>query len=937
MVKSKSSDKGNGKGFFSRVAPDKVAAAIAYVGDRTDQLKSETWRLNMKTKMPGSLWGEIINELKLQHDEKTRHALYDLWHSNREDIQKLVEKQKRFDRGQEYDTDIEHTSGKEENSGFEGKVSLVAEPSLPLPAPPNTRMNEHKNVNHNGKNLIVEEVSFIFTVAEWKNAFSCTSQKMKDDWTDVFYEKLVLSGMKCPVKFKTPYIKKGKRKKRCRFFCCYAICTIDECPRKYQISIRRQPDENSSILFLVRIFGEESHNPAIARSARHISGSQRFLLGKRANDIGPLALYRELVDNADRALLEVGNETQCPTTETLKKAAADYRNKMRIDENIFRACRIIRQVYIKEDNKSEHIRGYIHDVSEVPFRVHLYTELQIRRYINYVKSETYSCVHIDATGGILKKMHEEKQSLLYALIFKDGIDAGDTVPLAHAILNDHTVPSISFFFGKLAYHIVEVQEKLILPAFFIIDFSAATMNAVLQAFNVENINTHLNRCWNVIKRKYNKKELRSLSFIHLCCCHVIHAMARSLSAAGIDKKIRRSVLHILAFMLCSNDIDQLYDTLGMVINIFGDTNEQNGKEKLERIASLDFNVDEESKSMLKDDVKVTNDQPSKSLHSQQQYQPESLIGTRILRWPKFGVYDATYEGQLYSLTLTCPIDTALFCLYFVYETDINVAEELKKASESSSYATLIKTFDLVKTEGWDSARIFWLRAFNILKKYDKQPKSLFSSVDETVFKFLRTQQRHITKITCSRSDCAQRERDCSSTEIDMFCSDEQIEKFAIEAIGTCQAMIKRYDEITKIEALQKKYKEGRVYTFNIETNKHEYVQGWMCDSVNVQSKATFVYGHPPIVILNIKPFSKRHEEGYEATTVRLRDIKRTIRIGSIKYQLRAVINHKDDHFTTTLIELDGSLYIFDDLQGVRDTRTSTDRVEMAIYTKIYTF
>ncbi|CAF3804981.1 unnamed protein product [Rotaria sp. Silwood1] len=706
MVKSKSSDKGNGKGFFSRVAPDKVAAAIAYVGDRTDQLKSETWRLNMKTKMPGSLWGEIINELKLQHDEKTRHALYDLWHSNREDIQKLVEKQKRFDRGQEYDTDIEHTSGKEENSGFEGKVSLVAEPSLPLPAPPNTRMNEHKNVNHN-----------------------------------------------------------------------------------------------------------ESHNPAIARSARHISGSQRFLLGKRANDIGPLALYRELVDNADRALLEVGNETQCPTTETLKKAAADYRNKMRIDENIFRACRIIRQVYIKEDNKSEHIRGYIHDVSEVPFRVHLYTELQIRRYINYVKSETYSCVHIDATGGILKKMHEEKQSLLYALIFKDGIDAGDTVPLAHAILNDHTVPSKS---------------------------------------------------------------------------------------TGINDE--RSKIPI--------EFD---------LNMYSHSSISN------------------SSSSVNDDVKVTNDQPSKSLHSQQQYQPESLIGTRILRWPKFGVYDATYEGQLYSLTLTCPIDTALFCLYFVYETDINVAEELKKASESSSYATLIKTFDLVKTEGWDSARIFWLRAFNILKKYDKQPKSLFSSVDETVFKFLRTQQRHITKITCSRSDCAQRERDCSSTEIDMFCSDEQIEKFAIEAIGTCQAMIKRYDEITKIEALQKKYKEGRVYTFNIETNKHEYVQGWMCDSVNVQSKATFVYGHPPIVILNIKPFSKRHEEGYEATTVRLRDIKRTIRIGSIKYQLRAVINHKDDHFTTTLIELDGSLYIFDDLQGVRDTRTSTDRVEMAIYTKIYTF
>ncbi|CAF2867711.1 unnamed protein product [Rotaria sp. Silwood2] len=67
-------------------------------------------------------------------------------------------------------------------------------------------------------------------------------------------------------------------------------------------------------------------------------------------------------------------------------------------------------------------------------------------------------------------------------------------------------------------------------------------------------------------------------------------------------------------MQCSNDIDQLYDTLGMVINIFDGTNEQNGKEKLERISSIALNVDEESKTMLKDgkksfkEVRKSNDE-----------------------------------------------------------------------------------------------------------------------------------------------------------------------------------------------------------------------------------------------------------------------------------------------------------------------------------------
>jgi hypothetical protein len=218
--------------------------------------------------------------------------------------------------------------------------------------------------------------------------------------------------------------------------------------------------------------------------------------------------------------------------------------------------------------------------------------------------EKYSYVHIDATGRILKKLCEQKQSLLYAIIFKDGNDPNDTIPLAHAILADNTVPSIAYFFGNLVYNIKEVKSKLILPSFFVIDFSAALMNAILQVFNEQNINAHLNRCWNVLSGKYNTQQLRSSSFIHLCCCHVIHAIARSLTAARIDKKIRRGVLHIFAFILCGNDIKQLYDILGSVINIFGDPNEQNAKEKFERLVSLQLDVDGESVSLLTDGKKI---------------------------------------------------------------------------------------------------------------------------------------------------------------------------------------------------------------------------------------------------------------------------------------------------------------------------------------------
>lgn len=243
-------------------------------------------------------------------------------------------------------------------------------------------------------------------------------------------------------------------------------------------------------------------------------------------------------------------------------------------------------------------------MGEMPFRTHLFTQAQIQRYINYCRREKYSFLHIDATGGILKMMKDQNQCLLYAMMFKEGDDAYDNVPLAHAILTKHTVASISYFFGNVAERITEVGGKLIRPSFFIIDFSAALLNAVLQAYNYENINTHLNRCWNVINKKYNAQQIRSLSFIHFCCCHVIHAIARSLSVLRIEKKMRRSVLHIFAIILCSHNINELYDILGLIVSIFGDPTEEKAKEKMEQLLLFQLNVDEKSEKVLSNSKKI---------------------------------------------------------------------------------------------------------------------------------------------------------------------------------------------------------------------------------------------------------------------------------------------------------------------------------------------
>ena len=241
---------------------------------------------------------------------------------------------------------------------------------------------------------------------------------------------------------------------------------------------------------------------------------------------------------------------------------------------------------------------------EWPFRLHLYTEQQLRRYIRYCTRTKYSFLHIDATGQVLRKMAEQKRPLMYAAIFKDGDDTNDTIPLAHGLLTDHTAMSINIFLGSVAQNIAQVRGEVIGPSFFVIDFSAAIMNAILLAFNAQNIQAHLNRCWNVINKKYDTRQLRSLSFVHFCCCHVMHAVAKNLTDARIDKELRECVLYVFALILCETELKKMYEILGSLVSIFGDPGNKTADQDLQRLVADRLNVDAESVSTLTDSERI---------------------------------------------------------------------------------------------------------------------------------------------------------------------------------------------------------------------------------------------------------------------------------------------------------------------------------------------
>jgi hypothetical protein len=129
------------------------------------------------------------------------------------------------------------------------------------------------------------------------------------------------------------------------------------------------------------------------------------------------------------------------------------------------------------------------------------------------------------------------------------------------------------------------------------------------------------------------------------------------------------------------------------------------------------------------------------------------------------------SGQKYTLTLPCAIDAALFALYFLYRTDLDIAHEFDKAPVASPYAMLAETFDIVEKSSWNIARIHWLPKHGLLKTTDRQPKSSFGTVDESVFCFIKKQQCYTETIICMRPDYTQRERNYSSAELNILVSE----------------------------------------------------------------------------------------------------------------------------------------------------------------------
>ena len=170
--------------------------------------------MNSETKLPTSLWAQVIEKLGINHTERTHQSLYKIWRLKRQNIDELVENELKRNNGNLIDWDSGDINRiKEVCVQKDSKSQLLPVSSLPLPEPPKTRTNQGKTVNGNRiERSINDETAFSLTPGEWKLAFSSSQKKLNDGWTKLFSEKLESREITCSVSFYRAHVKERKKK-----------------------------------------------------------------------------------------------------------------------------------------------------------------------------------------------------------------------------------------------------------------------------------------------------------------------------------------------------------------------------------------------------------------------------------------------------------------------------------------------------------------------------------------------------------------------------------------------------------------------------------------------------------------------------------------------------------------------------------------------------
>ena len=262
--------------------------------------------------------------------------------------------------------------------------------------------------------------------------------------------------------------------------------------------------------------------------------------------------------------IQSGNATECQTPDILRKAKSEMSLNRIISNNLVHELQVIKKTLIAAQPSSK-VPGFIHEIGASPFHVTFYTEDQVRLFVDSCKCDELSILHLDSTGSVIKSINGEKEPFYYCLLLQTS-----NLPVFECLTTRHTATQIQYLLSQFVTAAYEVNNgRPVHPNLIVTDFSYALIYAVLWSFNKLSLTAYLHFTYQVLNGSATREEIKSVTYVGICCAHMIHALARQLVRCEKNSRIRKATLVMFALMQRTTHLTEastLYSSVCCILN-----------------------------------------------------------------------------------------------------------------------------------------------------------------------------------------------------------------------------------------------------------------------------------------------------------------------------------------------------------------------------------
>ena len=238
--------------------------------------------------------------------------------------------------------------------------------------------------------------------------------------------------------------------------------------------------------------GEINHNQTQCEK-RPMKGENRKEAAKDLQDSGVNNWYYQKVTGMKTEELDAGNLTACSTREALRKILSEDRGLSNLHDCVLQEIRIMQELY-KDIHPSAMYTdgGFIQYFAVKPFKIHLFTDEQVQLYLDAFKTGPVT-LYLDATGSLINKVPgQPKHIFYYVLLLANPREGTSGIPVAEMLSNDQHSCEVWHMLARFLNAASRHRHKLsVIPQTIITDFSWAMVQAVLTAFNSEDVKMYL--------------------------------------------------------------------------------------------------------------------------------------------------------------------------------------------------------------------------------------------------------------------------------------------------------------------------------------------------------------------------------------------------------------------------------------------------------------